>query len=202
MSNKFISLIWLLIFKFSYSQTINISLDYFNIFEYNNQVFVDITLSPGNTCNGIKLWRSTDSLNFIEVVYLDGVCGNSSSSTNYSLVDSSPILNSLNYYKVQYGSNILSEIYEILVLDFKETNFQIWPNPANDFTTFYFKNPLAELYLFNFYNFSGEKLTTIYTRKNNLLFDCKKYFSGVYLFTLSRANNNHFISGKMIINHL
>ena len=108
----------------------------------------------------------------------------------------------MNYYKVQYGSNILSEIYEILVLDFKETNFQIWPNPANDFTTFYFKNPLAELYLFNFYNFSGEKLTTIYTRKNNLLFDCKKYFSGVYLFTLSRANNNHFISGKMIINHL
>ena len=170
MSNRFITFLWLLIFKFSYSQTINISLDYFNIFEYNNQVFVDITLSPGNTCNGIKLWRSTDSLNIIEVVYLDGVCGNSSYSTTYNLVDSSPILNSLNYYKVQYGSNILSEIYEILVLDFKETNFQIWPNPANDFTTFYFKNPLAELYLFNFYNFSGEKLTTIYTRKNNLLF--------------------------------
>ena len=118
MSNKFITFLWLLIFKFSYSQTINISLDYFNIFEYNNQVFVDITLSPGNTCNGIKLWRSTDSLNFIEVVYLDGVCGNSSYSTTYNLVDSSPILNSLNYYKVQYGSNILSEIYEILVLDF------------------------------------------------------------------------------------
>ena len=53
--NKIFVILKILIFKISLSQTSNISLEYLNIFDYNNQVFVEITLSPGNTCNGIKL---------------------------------------------------------------------------------------------------------------------------------------------------
>ena len=67
--NKIFLILKILIFKISLSQTSNISLEYLNIFDYNNQVFVEITLSPGNTCNGIKLLRSKDSINFEEIFY-------------------------------------------------------------------------------------------------------------------------------------
>ena len=200
--NKIFLILKILIFKISLSQTSNISLEYLNIFDYNNQVFVEITLSPGNTCNGIKLLRSKDSINFEEIFFIDGVCGNSSLSSNYNLIDSTPILNTLNYYKVQFGTNFFSDIYEIFILNFRDSNFQIWPNPANYRTTIFFQNNLSELYLFNLYNLSGEKLLSISTNENNIQLDCTIYYSGIYFFTLAQENNNFYKSGKMIINHL
>ena len=111
-------------------------------------------------------------------------------------------LNTLNYYQVQFGINFFSDIYEIFILNFRDSNFQIWPNPANDRTTIFFQNNLSELYFFNLYNLSGEKLLSISTNENNIQLDCTIYYSGIYFFTLAQENNNFYKSGKMIINHL
>ena len=102
--------------NFIYTQ--NITLDNFSISELDGKVYADITLGAGNTCNGIKLLRATDTINFQEIVNVEGVCGNSSTSTNYNLIDENPILNAINFYKVLFGIDNYSETYEILILGF------------------------------------------------------------------------------------
>ena len=183
----------------SFSQNGNLSLDNLNIVEYNGQVYVDITISSGNTCNGIKLLRSIDSTYFEEIAFIDGVCGYSSSPSNYSLIDPYPILNSYNYYKILFGSNSYSTTYQILILDFEKNNYQIWPNPADNFTTIYFQNPLSEVYLFELFNNNGKKLLSSSTLENKYILNCENYNSGIYFFTLSQSNNQTLNSGKIII---
>ena len=196
---RYIFLISILSFKISFSQNGNLSLDNLNIFEYNSQVFVDVTISSGNTCNGIKLLRSSDSVYYEEIAFIDGVCGFSSSPSSYSLIDPYPILNSYNYYKILFGSNTYSTTYQILILNFEKNNYQIWPNPVSDMTTIYFQNPQSKLYSFNLFNISGKKLLSVSTIEDKYNLNCKNYNSGIYFFTLSQSNNQTLYSGKLII---
>ena len=194
--------IFILYFFFSnvaFTQNGNLSLDNLNIVEYNGQVYVDITISSGNTCNGIKLLRSIDSAYFEEIAFIEGVCGHSSSPTNYSLIDPYPILNSYNYYKILFGSNVYSTTYKILILDFEKNKYQIWPNPADNVTTIYFENPQSEVYLFELFNNNGKKLLSSSILENKYILNCKNYNSGIYFFTLSQSNNQISCSGKLII---
>ncbi|MFL2564283.1 MAG: T9SS type A sorting domain-containing protein [Parvicellaceae bacterium] len=196
---RYIFLICILSFKISFSQNGNLSLDNLNIFEYNSQVYVDVTISSGNTCNGIKLLRSSDSVYYEEIAFIDGVCGFSSSPSSYSLIDPYPILNSYNYYKILFGSNTYSTTYQILILNFEKNNYQIWPNPVSDMTTIYFQNPQSKLYSFNLFNISGKKLLSVSTIEDKYNLNCKNYNSGIYFFTLSQSNNQTLYSGKLII---
>ena len=196
---RYIFIIYILISKISYPQNGNISLDNFNIYEYNNQVYVDITLSQGNSCNGIKLLRSSDSIYYEEVAFIDGVCGYSSSPSNYNLVDPYPIYNSYNYYKILFGSNTYSVTYQIMILNFEENFYQIWPNPVSDITTIYFQNPKSEKYYFNLFNNTGGKLISGSTNQDNYILNCENQNSGIYFFTLTKSNNQTLKSGKLII---
>ena len=54
-SLKYIFIVYIFLSNVLFSQSGNLSLDNLNIVEYNGQVYVDITISSGNTCNGIKL---------------------------------------------------------------------------------------------------------------------------------------------------
>ena len=182
-----------------FSQSGNLSLDNLNIVEYSGQVYVDITISSGNTCNGIKLLRSIDSAYYEEIASIDGVCGYSSIPSNYSLIDPYPVLNCYNYYKILFGSNVYSTTYKILILDFEKNKYQIWPNPADNVTTIYFENPQSEVYLFELFNNNGKKLLSSSILENKYILNCKNYNSGIYFFTLSQSNNQISYSGKLII---
>ena len=81
----------------------------------------------------------------------------------------------------------------------KSNNYQIWPNPADNVTTIYFKNPQSEVYSFGLFNDNGKKLFSSSTLENKYILNCENYHSGIYFFTLSQSNNQTLISGKLII---
>ena len=197
--NIFILIANLISSNFIYTQ--NITLDNFSISELDGKVYADITLGVGNTCNGIKLLRATDTINFQEIVNVEGVCGNSSTSTNYNLIDENPILNAINFYKVLFGIDNYSETYEILILDFQENNYQIWPNPISSNGTLYFRNPLSSLCEFYLFKLTGEQLLTMVTNDNKLLLNLHEIPSGTYLFKLLETNTKSEFSGKIVVNH-
>lgn len=182
--------------NFIYTQ--NITLDKFSISELDGKVYADITLGAGNTCNGIKLLRATDTINFQEIASIEGVCGNSSTSTIYNLIDENPIFNAINFYKVLFGIDNYSETYEILIL---ENNYQMWPNPISSNGTLYFRNPLSSLCEFYLFKLTGEQLLTMVTNDNKLLLNLHEIPSGTYLFKLLETNTKSEFSGKIVVNH-
>ena len=88
---RYIFIVYILLSNVSFSQNGNLSLDNLNIFEFDGQVYADITISSGITCNGIKLLRSIDSAYYEEIAFIDGVCGYSLAPSNYRLIDPHPV---------------------------------------------------------------------------------------------------------------
>ena len=184
-----------------FSQTGSISLDYFNINEYNGNVYIDITLSEGNTCNGIIIQRSLDTIYFEEITHLEGICGNTSFPTSYNFLDENPIINQTSYYRVQFGNNIYSEIIEIFIIDCQDNEYQLRPHPANDETTLYFNNQPGITYELTLFNIGGTKVLTSKSSSNNFLIETSTLINGFYVFSINKGSANKSINGQLIVRH-
>jgi hypothetical protein len=184
-----------------FSQTGSISLDYFNIDEYNGNVYIDITLSEGNTCNGIIIQRSLDTIYFEEITHLEGICGSTSFPTSYNFLDENPILNQTSYYRVQFGNNIYSEIIEILIIDSKDNEYQLRPHPANNETTLYFNNQPGVSYELTLFSIDGIKIRTSISSSNKFFIETSTLNNGFYIFSIKQGSTNYFINGQLIVRH-
>jgi hypothetical protein len=183
------------------AQTGSISLDYFNINEYNGDVYIDITLSKGNTCNGIIIQRSLDTTNFEEITHLEGVCGNTSFPISYNFLDENPILNQISYYRVQFGNNSYSEIIEILIIDNQVSEYQLRPHPANGETTLYFNNQPGVNYELMLFSIDGTKVLTSKSLSNKFSIETSTLNNGFYVFSIKQSSASEFINGQLIVRH-
>lgn len=109
-----------------------IALDDFTALENEGDVYLSWTLRAGSTCNGIQIQRSTDSLNFLQIGEIPGVCGSNSAAQRYTFVDSFPVLNQRNFYRLEFGGSGFSPVIDLLVLDYGDDQYLVFPNP---FTT-------------------------------------------------------------------
>ena len=196
-----IILISFLKFSSLFSQTGSISLDFFDIKQYNGNVYVDITLSQGNTCNGIIIQRSLDTIYFQKIAQFEGICGNTSSPTSYNFLDENPILNQTSYYRVKFGNNIYSEIVEILIIDSQNNEYQLRPHPANNETTLYFNNQPGVSYELMLFSVDGIKIRTSKSSTNKFFIETSTLNNGFYIFLIKQGSTNYFINGQLIVSH-
>ena len=78
-------------------------IEYLNASEFNGKVLLSWSIMQGNTCNGIQILHSTDSINFSQISSIEGICGSTQQSISYSFTDLSPEKNANNYYRLQLG---------------------------------------------------------------------------------------------------
>jgi len=176
-------------------------LDGFKVFEISGKVFVDVTISSGNTCNGITVWRSDDSLNYTMVGEVLGICGNSSTPVPYNFTDVNPIKNIKSYYKVELGGAGFTNTVSITIIDTKEFGFQIRPNPANEKATIYFENPKNDEFELILFNLSGSKLFTKRSSTNAFNLDAYNLTNGIYFFSIGKSLNQERVIGKLVVQH-
>ena len=78
-------------------------LNYFSANLGDNDVYLSWEIMGGGQCNGIQILRSTDSLNYVEIGDVQGVCGSPDFAQQYDFTDESPVENSINYYRLELG---------------------------------------------------------------------------------------------------
>lgn len=176
-------------------------LDDFKVFEISGKVFIDVTISSGNTCNGITVWRSDDSLNFSKVGEIVGICGNSNTPISYNFTDVNPIKNIKSYYKIELGGAGFTNTVSIIIIDTKDFGFQIRPNPANEKAVIYYENPSNEEFELILYNLSGAKLLTKKSSSNAFDVDTYNLNNGLYFFSIGKSLNQERVIGKLIVQH-
>lgn len=113
-----------------YAQDISIS--GFFLTQYNKSILVNWTIESGSTCNGITIFRSSDSLVYENIGSIAGVCGSNSEPTHYNFTDSEPVRNKTNYYRLKFGNGQNSEIRSLHFTYVEPNNMIIRPNPAQD----------------------------------------------------------------------
>lgn len=161
----------------------------FYLLQRNTEVSLHWTIDRGPTCAGITILRSSDSIVYLEVGNIGGICGSSSSAIQYSFTDSNPLLNQTNYYKLQLGFTQFSDPQAIYVGYTEPGKLIVKPNPTSRNVSIEFNNDTNDTFELVILNSSGE---TVLLKKdvsgNEILLNTTNWSVGVYIVTLVGAD--------------
>ena len=76
----------------------------FTGFQQDENIQLSWTFASGSQCNGTRIFRSNDGEMFQEIGRIPGVCGASETPVTYTLTDSLPLPNTVNYYRLELGN--------------------------------------------------------------------------------------------------
>ncbi|MBS1537597.1 MAG: hypothetical protein JST20_07615 [Bacteroidetes bacterium] len=183
-------------FTFAQSNTI---IENFTAFENNGAIDLNWFISSGNTCSGIKIYRSADSTNFELIGAIEGVCGSVSTRAPYNFADENPIINSFNYYKLELGGRGSSEVISVEIIDKSIGGYQIRPSPITTKSKLYFDNLKKSEHQIHIYSIQGVKLYSGITNDDYFLLNSSHYASGIFYFVISPTGESPIVKGTFFV---
>ena len=198
--NQFKKQILTLLFSVLYGMSLCQSiLDDFSLDLNQGKVLLAWTIKSGSVCNGIQIYRSLiDSVDFVLIEDIQGVCGDLSSPVAYTFTDETPLPNQVNYYKLLLGGQEFSEVLGIEVLIIPTNSYLLKPHPVISSSSLYFYNSNnndVELKVFDDF---GSIVYKDQTNSNRFTLDSSMISSGLYYFTLENKSNQSIINGKAL----
>lgn len=177
----------------------HVNLSNFYLIPNNKEVLMYWTIDSGPTCNGITVWHSSDSINYEEIGNIGGVCGSSSSATPYNFTDKSPLLNSVNYYKLRLGYAQFTEVKTITIKYTEPGKLYVYPNPSINQAKIEFNNDRNKQFSLTVTNSIGN---VIYKKEDviesEIFLDTSSWNNGSYYITLTDDSGN-ILKEKLII---
>lgn len=172
---------------------------YFNASEFNGKVLLTWSIKQGNTCNGVQVLRSTDSINFAPIGSINGVCGSTLEEVPYELTDVNPIKNERNYYRLSLGGIGFSWIVSAEVIDISSNNYLLRPNPISDSSELHFQNDASNTIEISIFNQSGVRVKAYSTIEEKVVLSKSDYSKGVYFFTIIDSVGDSKVTGKFLV---
>ena len=165
----------------------------FSVIQVENKIQLDFTIKSGNTCNGIGIYRSADSINFTLIGDIQGICGSTDRNESYSYTDYSPLKNSKNYYRLQPGMLPTSGIAGVFYLDLSENEILVYPNPITSTSAVYSLNKTHEERVLNIFSREGKYLyQSQSSRISSFPIPADEFIPGIYYFTITSGNAERF----------
>jgi hypothetical protein len=164
--------------------------------EFNGNVVLTWTIQSGNTCNGVDILHSTDSINFVAVGDIEGICGSDNASVPYDFTHQDPTPNQTNYYRLYMGGIGFSRIVSAEVLDLKSDAYLLRPHPVTGTSELLFNNTTSATFTLTVCDASGVQLHTATTTKDFFVISRLTYEPGFYFFTLAREGAAPKIQGR------
>ncbi len=172
---------------------------YFNATELNGRVLLTWNIKQGNTCNGVKVEHSIDSLNFSEIGSIEGICGSNSANVPYEFTHQSPTLNAVNYYRLLMGGIGYSWVISEKIIAIDEPGYTIAPQPVTEQSILYFENPNNKEHTFSVANLSGRVVYSATLLDEQLDLGQLGFDSGYYFFELQEVGTSTNVRGKFIV---
>ena len=176
-----------------------VSFSGFSLIQNEKEVLLYWVIDSGYTCNGITIWRSSDSVNYSQVGEILGVCGSTSAPIPYQYSDQSPDLNRVNYYKIRMGLNQFSYVKHIYVDYVDPGTLFMKPNPATDKIDLELNADFYNDYSIMIYNSIGQRVfqkDNLNTKLNTIYLDT--FDPGAYYVFVVDASGKK-LSQKLII---
>ena len=174
-------------------------IEYLNASEFNGKVLLSWSIMQGNTCNGIQILHSTDSINFSQISSIEGICGSTQQSISYSFTDLSPEKNANNYYRLQLGGLGFSWIVSVEVIDLGMNTSIVRPNPLSKTSELLFDNEANFEVFISVYSSSGVLVNIQSTVSEQILLEKSKYTAGLYHYVLTSEESGVFGTGKFVV---
>lgn len=193
-------LIFLLIVQASpvFAQNEDIVLN-FSATEFNGKVLLSWSITQGNTCNGISIFRGSDTTSFVQISSIDGICGSTAETIKYQFTDLQPAVNASNYYRLSLGGIGYSYLVKVEVFDAGEQAYLLQPNPLMDESQLIFDNENQERIAITFFDQSGKFIRTLHTTEQMVTLRRADFGEGVYFFQLKSETKETTIEGKLLV---
>jgi len=170
----------------------------FEVNRFQNSIIVNWEIESGNLCSGLQVEHSSDSINFTSIYDYPGVCGSSTANERYTFTHANPITNSKNYYRINLGTNGISEILSITFVKVEEDGYALFPMPVESNSKIYFSNDNNETVDFFVFNSAGAEVIKQEGLKTNEIGLGKLTLPlGIYHFNI--LIGKHKIEGKFIV---
>lgn len=173
----------------------------FSLSQFDGHVSLYWQIVEGSTCNGIQIYRSTDSVDFDRIGYIAGICGSEFESMNYYFTDSLPVENSVNYYYLELGTIGVSDVISIDVISSGNSGYQIRPHPVVDQATIYFNALDASSHVLRVYDMQGKEVFNDESADNFFDITTTSLPSGSYVFTISSSEKSTLINGVFLVQY-
>lgn len=170
----------------------------FRLTESDGKILLHWVIREGNTCDGVRVYRSADGSFFQEIGRIEGICGSPFSAVAYDFTDSLPLLNQLAYYRLELGNLGFSAILSIFLPELSKQNYRVVPNPATDAATIYFENPMQQDRQLTLFSLSGEQIYQSQTNGSDFKLLLHRLQPGIYLFKISDEFQKNPIKGKLL----
>ncbi|MFN3916682.1 MAG: T9SS type A sorting domain-containing protein [Flavobacteriales bacterium] len=172
-------------------------LDQMTVQQEGTYVFINWTISIGETCNGIKIERAVNSSMFEQIGFIDGECGNPGFAVSYSFTDFHPVANAYNIYRLDLGGRGYTDEVSVFYVNTKEKGYVLSSNPILPDTKLYINNPRAENWILKIYRSNGQIDSQRQTNSDFFMLNSVEFNSGLYLFSIS--NGTQIFSGKFVV---
>lgn len=168
----------------------------FSGFQQSSSIQLSFTIAGGNTCLGIDIQRSVDSIQFTTIGSIAGICGSNDKDENYTYKDEAPMVNQPNYYRLVLGQLGNSDFISVPYLDYSE-GLVIFPNPVTESTLVYFANEKNESSTVKIFDAGGILQFSAVTNLSFISLGSNNLAAGIYLAVLEQEG--HIRYGKKII---
>lgn len=170
----------------------------FDITEGDGQVFLDWTMESGNTCDGTRILRSLDSLNFVEIGSLSGLCGSISTPTYFHHEDSDPPELTTVYYRLQLGTNGFSSIQRIDLKRLFMAEHRVFPSPMLDNGTLLLRVDPETRVVLRIWSAQGRLVHDVVGRGGRLDVPAATWPAGVYIY--QAIADGRRLNGRFVVN--
>ncbi|GAB5539319.1 MAG: hypothetical protein Salg2KO_14220 [Salibacteraceae bacterium] len=171
----------------------------FNAFALSNSVELSWTIKKGNTCDGINILRSGDSLNFVEIGNIPGICGSEEKSESYAHSDLNPIKNQRNYYRLELGLNGLSEIISKDYFKIETSPTLMFPNPTHGASKLVFQNLSRKEFEVSVFNAHGALVWHTRTAENYINIPSDSWNYGLYSIEMRSNDGGMILSQRLLV---
>lgn len=182
----------------SFSQNEDV-INSFTATEFNGKVVLSFAIKQGNTCNGVLILHSIDSVNFTQIGSIEGICGSSQAEINYNFTDITPEKNEVNYYRLSLGGIGFSWIVSAEVIDIGANNSLLRPNPIGEYSELFFDNETNATMTLEIYSSKGILVKKEQTSSELFILSKSDFDSGMYFYSIFIEGKTPEIKGKFIV---
>ncbi len=169
----------------------------FELREGNGWVSIEWTMIAGGTCDGTRIMRSTDSLNFEAVGMISGICGDIVDPVPYNFIDhTAPEMATL-YYRLELGVNGYSSIKRIDLQRLTSVEHRFQPSPANERGELLLRIDPEEKVEIQFFDPHGRSVATQQGRGGRHPIDVSSWPAGVYVYQVRGAGA--VLTGRFVV---
>ncbi|MDQ3101525.1 MAG: T9SS type A sorting domain-containing protein [Bacteroidota bacterium] len=169
----------------------------FNLSETANAVDLEWTMVAGNTCVGITILRSLDSLYFEPVGSIEGICGNIIAPVGYQFTDATAPELSILFYRLELGSAGSSSIQKIELQRLRSSEHRFQPSPVSDQGEILLNvDPQIPVQI-DLFNVLGEQVGQVNGRGGRHIIEVLGWDQGLYIYQVSIEGKRS--SGKFVV---